>query len=101
MIIHFKDRSTLVVTKKQWEQIKQMRSQGKEWIDLKNPVAEFDPSYIWKVEDGGISEADIRPSNDPNKRINQDNRSEEEQEKAAEKMKRKIRAQLKKKGILK
>lgn len=59
MIIKFWDKTQIIVTKQQWENIKKLRTQGKTWIELKNPNLEFDPKTIAQVLSGGITEVDI------------------------------------------
>lgn len=60
MIIKFWDRSEIVVSEKQWLQIKHKRDiEGATWIELKKPFVEFDPRTIAKVVQGGLMEADI------------------------------------------
>ena len=54
MTITFWDKTTLVVSRDQWLQIKKMRDDGMNWIVLPPPVEmEFDPRTIAKVSKGG------------------------------------------------
>lgn len=94
MIVKFWDKSQIVVTTKQWESIRRMRDQGKNWIVLKNPAIEFDPKTISQVLPGGVSEAE---SIAPGHRIN----AGASKKRASQSKVSSIREELEKKGILK
>lgn len=100
MIIVLRDRSELIVSQKTGENVaKSLQKSLDGYLTINKHL--INKRFIDMIKPGGITEADVREQNDPNKRLKQDNRSDDEQHKAARKKANEIRRKLKKKMSLK
>ena len=100
MIILLRDRTELIVDQKTGEKVAASLNRSSDGYITVNGTL-IKKTFIEMIKPGGITEADTREQNDPNKRLKSDNRSEKEQYRAARKKAEEIRKNLKKKVSLK
>lgn len=99
MIVLLRDRTELIVTKKVASTIAQSLKKSLDGYITINGIL-VNKRFIDMIKPGGITEADGIP-NEPNRRIRQDNRSEQEQYRAARKKANEIRKKIIKKVSMK